>query len=134
MGDTGIAFKTTDRFETVQDALDMKNDLHVAKVGLEIVGIIGITPLKASSALGPLAVSPERQGYGVGDSLLQYAESSHKVTDVDVVSCRTDLLPMYEKRGYKEFRVTRMEEEGKGEFKAITREGLTVIYMRRNNW
>ena len=45
-----------------------------------------------------------------------------------------DLLPMYEKRGYKEFRATRMEEEGKEEFKAITRKGLTVIYMRRNNW
>ena len=75
MGDTGIAFKSTNRFDTVQDALDMKNDLHVANVGFEIVGIIGITHLKASSGLGPFAVSPDWQGYGVGDSLLQYAES-----------------------------------------------------------
>ena len=56
------------------------------------------------------------------------------MTDVDVVSCRTDLFPLYAKRGHREMRVARMEEEDKGEFITVTREGLSVVYMKKYNW
>ena len=114
--------------------MDIKDDLYVAKIGLETVGVIGITVMNDFAMLGPLGVSPDMQGYGIGRVLLDYAESLHRVTEVDVVSCRTDLLPMYEKRGYREVRVNRLEDVGKEELKWTTRNGLTMIYMRKNNW
>ena len=134
LGDTGIAFKNADRFLSVQDALDLKDDLHVAKIGIEIIGVIAITVMTDSAILGPLAVSPGLQGYGVGRALLDFAESLHRVTEVGVVSCRTDLLTMYEKRGYREERVNRLEDEGTEELKWITRDGLSMLYMRKINW
>ena len=134
LGDTGIAFKNADRFTSVQDALDMKDDLYVAKIGTDIVGAIGITMGTDSAILGPVAVSPHVQGCGVGGVLLGFAESLHRVTEVGVVSCRTDILPMYEKRGYKEVRVNRLEDEDIGELQWTTREGLTIMYMRKINW
>ena len=134
LGNTGIAFKNANRFLSVQEALDLKNDLHVAKIGNQIVGVVGITTMNKSSILGPLGVDPEFQGYGIGRALMDFAESKHRATEVGVVSCRTDLLPMYLKRGYKEMRVNRLEDEDTEELKWTTRQGLTIMYMRKVNW
>jgi GNAT superfamily N-acetyltransferase len=51
--------------------------------------------------IGPLAVLPSNQGRGIGKLLLDFAESLAPVSRIEVVSCRTDILPMYEKRGYR---------------------------------
>ena len=39
------------------------------------------------------------QGQGVGGALLDYAESLRGRTEVGIVSCRTDLLDYYGRRG-----------------------------------
>ena len=41
------------------------------------------------------------QGQGVGGALLDYAESLRGRTEVGIVSCRTDLLDYYGRRGYR---------------------------------
>ena len=77
IGNIGIAFKDTDRFDSVQDAFDMKDDLHVAKVRFETVGVIGISLVESSAMLGPIAARKDMQGYRVGEALLVFAESPH---------------------------------------------------------
>ena len=58
--------------------------------------------LKNSIALiGPIAVDKNFQGRGIGKRLLDFAETFAVTTEVEVVSCRSDLFPMYERRGYK---------------------------------
>ena len=51
--------------------------------------------------IGPIAVAQYCQGHGIGKLLLDFAESLTKISQVEVVDCRTDLIPMYERRGYK---------------------------------
>ena len=120
IGDSGLAFK---KFDRLQSAEDIEADkLHLALVGEAIVGCIVIAPgLNPDSAnigksflefqlnyflfiifpKGPLAVRSDLQGQGIGSCLLEYAESKHQETTVDVVSCRTDLEKFYHKRGYR---------------------------------
>ena len=51
--------------------------------------------------IGPLAVDQSFRGRGIGRQLLDFAESFAKTCEIKVVSCRADLFPMYERRGYK---------------------------------
>ena len=58
--------------------------------------------VKDSIALiGPIAVDKNFQGRGVGKRLLDFAESFAKTSEIEVVSSRSDLFPLYERRGYK---------------------------------
>ena len=53
--------------------------------------------------IGPIAVHPEFQKQGYGSKLMDTVErrgNASKYT-VGVVSCRTDIIPFFEKRGYK---------------------------------
>ena len=53
--------------------------------------------------IGPIAVHPEFQKQGYGSKLMDTVErrgNASKCT-VGVVSCRTDIIPFFEKRGYK---------------------------------
>ena len=50
--------------------------------------------------IGPLAVSASHQGRGLGSRILTRLEAEPPVTGVGVVSCRSDILPWYDKRGY----------------------------------
>ena len=40
------------------------------------------------------------QGKGYGSKIFDFAESLANITQIDCVSCRTDLFPFYVKRGY----------------------------------
>ena len=44
------------------------------------------------------------KGRGLGSRLLDFAEGFAPVSQVEVVSCRTDLFPKYKRRGYTEVR------------------------------
>ena len=69
------------------------------------------------------------QGQGLGSRLLSFAESLAPVSQVDVVSCRSDLFPMYERRGYVEkerFPVEKYVPEA-----SLTRKGLQMVVMRK---
>merc|ERR1712172_459784 len=108
IGDSGLAFKKFDRLQSAEDI--EADNLHIALVGEAIVGCIVIAPgLNPDSAnIGPLAVRSD---------LLEYAESKHQETTVDVVSCRTDLEQFYHKRGYRFLREVPMASVVDKEFR-----------------
>ena len=70
------------------------------------------------------------QGQGLGSRLLSFAEDLAPVSQVDVVSCRSDLFPMYERRGYVE--TERCTVEKFIPQNSLTRKGLQFIIMRKN--
>ena len=53
--------------------------------------------------IGPIAVHPDYQGKGVGKQLMTTIESRAKggKCTVGIVSCRTDVIPFFEKLGYE---------------------------------
>ena len=69
------------------------------------------------------------QGMGYGGELLDFAESTRPKSQVYVVSCRTDILPWYEKRGYKE--ISRCPAESIIPQETLTRDGLEMIKLQK---
>ena len=53
--------------------------------------------------IGPIAVLPEFQKQGYGAKLMETVENRGNVgkCTVGIVSCRTDVIPFFLKRGYK---------------------------------
>lgn len=128
-GDTGVAFKNTTRFISLEEAAETLPNLEVACRGDaagEIVGCACTEVVDAGSVeaigdpksasygrtkgdrygfLGPIAISPSAQGSGLGSWLLQASEDKARRLgaswmEITVVNHRTDLRPFYEKRGY----------------------------------
>ena len=70
------------------------------------------------------------KGKGYGAKIFDFAESLAKITQIDCVSCRTDLFPFYEKRGYTE--IERVPAEECSEMKGtITRSALEMVIMQK---
>lgn len=61
--------------------------------------------------------------------MLDFAESLASVAQIECVSCRTDLFPFYEKRGYKEIR--RFPIEKYVPVETIARPGLEMIVLAK---
>ena len=62
--------------------------------------------------------------------MLNFAEGFAPISQVEVVSCRTDLIPIYEKRGYVEVGRRPLEEYIPEEH--LTRRGLQMVIMQKN--
>ena len=60
--------------------------------------------------IGPLAVSVRRQRTGLGGRIMNLLEAQYDITSVGVVSCRTDILPFYQLRGYRTFQQLPLEQ------------------------
>ena len=133
LGNSGIGFKSADRFVSMQHALRVMDILNVARIEGKIVGVIGIDVQDGVADLGPIAVDPCLKGNGLGSRLLRYAESLHPITTLGVVSCRTDILPFYEKRGYQTFAEEDWDTMGIADLTHITRRGLTYIMKKKIN-
>ena len=71
------------------------------------------------------------QGKGYGAKLLDFAESLAATAEIDCVSCRSDLFPLYAKRGYKE--VCRVPAETYIPVEAMTRTGLEMVVMHKQS-
>ena len=69
------------------------------------------------------------QGKKYGSRLLDFAESLAGIAQIQVVSCRTDLFPLYAKRGYTE--VSRTPANEYIPQKTLTRSGLQMIIMQK---
>ena len=67
---------------------------------------------------------------GYGRKLLEFAESTRPKSQVWVVSCRTDLLPWYQKRGYQE--ISRCPAETIIPPETLTRNGLEMILLQKS--
>lgn len=104
-GDEGVAFKKRKRYHdpSKDDEKLMKNmrETWVVEKDGRIVGCIRVEIQGSVGHIGPLAVAQECQGHGIGKLLLDFAESLTEISEIEVVSCRTDVIPMYERRGYK---------------------------------
>ena len=134
LGDSGLAFKSADRFVTINDAIEMKKDLVVAKTDGKIVGVVGASVENGVAELGPIAVSPAWKGKGIGSKLLRYMENLYPITMVGVVSCRIDLMPFYAKRGYITTKEDDLDDMGIAEFQYVTRRGLKYIWKQKINF
>lgn len=88
--------------------------------------------------IGPLAVHPDYQGQGFGKQLMDVAETKGKgdKCTVGIVSCRTDVIPFFEKRGYEPMVSKTASEVGKlypddlGE-KVITRDDVELVILMK---
>lgn len=83
------------------------NAFFVVWDGAALVGCVLAERVDASRGyIGLLAVSPAKQGVGIGNRLLSRAEDhlrelGCRTVEITVVDLRTDLFPYYEARGYR---------------------------------
>ena len=70
---------------------------------LQILGCVRAVAHNGMMEIGPVAVHPDFQGQGYGSKLMDTVEnrSNAEKCTVGVVSCRTDVIPFFLKRGYK---------------------------------
>ena len=117
-GDSGTKFKSTPRLlpgDVPRFAADVLAGVVLVARGAGDAALLGVihTTVSAPSApgaaphahFGPLAVSLSAQGRGVGRALIAAAEASAAAAGasemrIEVVDCRTDALPAYERAGY----------------------------------
>lgn len=73
----------------------------------ELIGSVHFQKQSEQVYLGMLAVSPPLQGRGLGKQLLEAAEQAAQEiwtvnkSVITVISCRSELLAFYERRGYR---------------------------------
>lgn len=103
-----LAGQRTDAEAVREIIADNTNRLILAEAGGELVGCCRIQQEGAGRAyLGMFAVMPERQGAGIGHSLLVEAEGfavqEWEVNEIrmTVIAQRADLIGWYERRGYR---------------------------------
>lgn len=122
IGNEGIAFKTNDRFDTIDEVKEMiecfvllveddgedEGSGGVAQHNSDrIVGVSGVVMHDDGiGTFGPFAVHSLEQKRGLGTRLLR--ETEKRLLDlgcdrveIDVVNHRADLFPFYKKNGYK---------------------------------
>ena len=114
IGNEGLAFKTTDRFENIEEVHGMIEDFVLlveeeAEEGREkIVAVSGVVMHHNNhvGTFGPFAVDAREQKRGLGSLLLLETERKLRAlgcayVEIDVVNHRTDLFPFYSKHGYE---------------------------------
>ena len=98
--------------------------------------VIGSVKAKSNGKIveiGSLAIDPEFQGQGYGSKLLAHVESLAPVAQLGCVSCRTDLLPFYTKRGYQEVQRRFISEliVSEPDLAFVTRDNLELITLQK---
>ncbi len=79
----------------------------LCKAEAELIGSVHLQKQAEQVCLGMLAVNPSLQGRGIGKHLLLAAEqAAQQIWAVNksvmtVISCRTELLAFYQRRGYR---------------------------------
>lgn len=102
-----LAGLRTDAEEILRLLLSDDSMFLRCKVEEELVGSVHLQKQAEQVCLGMLAVSPLLQGRGVGKQLLAAAEHAARETwgvkksVMTVISCRSELLEFYERRGYR---------------------------------
>jgi len=85
----------------------------LCKAETELVGSVHLQKQAEQVCLGMLAVSPLLQGRGIGKRLLAAAEQAAQETwavnksVMSVISCRSELIAFYLRRGYRRTGVSR---------------------------
>ena len=137
-GSTGIAFKRTNRYPgpRYQNTSEIETNLDSFYVLLQDKKIIGAVKAKPNGSIvkiGSLAIDPDHQGKGYGSKLLTYVESLAPVAQLPFISCQTNLLPFYFKRGYREVRRQFISEliASEPSLADVTRDNLELITLQK---
>jgi len=75
--------------------------------GSEIIGSVHVKKIEGGAYVGMLAVSPHRQGAGIGKRLMEKAELDAyeawgcQNVSMTVITLRNELIAFYERRGYR---------------------------------
>lgn len=96
---------------SIEDIISIFNQddklLLLTKAGEQIVGTVLLLRTVAHVELSMFAVDPRYQDRGIGKQLLHYAEDTAirnwgvKQAIMAVISCRTELIAFYHRRGYR---------------------------------
>lgn len=138
IGKSGLAYRKCDKYKLKDQTRKHLDDMWVAREGRKIVGCVRSVSHNGVTEIGPLAVLPDYQGQGIGAKLMDAVEHrgrNDKCT-VGIVSCRTDVIPFFIKRGYKLMVTKSVEEMGKlypddlGE-KVITRTDIEFVILMK---
>ena len=153
IGDSGLAFKSADRYRSLREA---QNDLEWIYVyeNPQITGVVKAQVENNVVDIGPIAVDENHQGWkigqkvsfyalnfyakiflgqGIGTALLKFAESLAPISQIGCVSCRTDLIPFYAKRGYIEVEQHSVNHfvDSEPSLENVTRNDITMIVMEK---
>ena len=81
---------------------DLSEILWVVREKEEVVATVGVTVDNVTGVadIGPLAVSVNKQGAGLGGRIMTAIEAQYDITEVRVISCKATVLQWYEGRGY----------------------------------
>ena len=134
MGSSGIACKKDPRWPQDMHHESIKRymeDIYVYVENDEILGCIGVILNNDGVNIGPIAVSKEHQKRGIGSKLIEFAESFAKRTEIQVLDCRTDLIPLWENRNYKETR--RENIENVFDIQGFSRSDVEVVFYEKVN-
>ena len=106
VGNTGLAFRSQNRYAHLKPNEEMflkeLEQFYVYEENAKVLACLKVVCENNVVDIGPLAVEPKHQGHGVGTKLLEFAETFAPVQTLCVAECRTDLIPFYERRGFKE--------------------------------
>ncbi|XP_057307211.1 uncharacterized protein LOC130645287 isoform X1 [Hydractinia symbiolongicarpus] len=105
LGNTGISFSKVRRwpYKIESEKIEKEiSDMYVYVDQNEIIGCIKAEVKDNTVKIGPVAVAEPHQRQGVASRMLEYAETLADISKLDIISCRTDVIPYYKKRGYKE--------------------------------
>ena len=111
-GSTGLAYKKAPRWPKNINHDWIKKDMENMYVYVEnhkILGCVRAIVTNDTFHIGLLAVSKEHQQRGIGSKLVEFAESFAKRVEIEVFECRTDIIPFWEKKNYKEIRKENIE-------------------------
>ena len=134
VGSTGIACKKSPRWpkdmyhESIKRYME---DMYVYVENDEILGCIRVILNNDRVNIGPIAVSKEHQKRGIGSKLIDFAESLAKRTEIQVLDCRTDLIPFWENRNYREIRKENIENVF--DIQRFSRSDVKVIFYEKVN-
>jgi predicted N-acetyltransferase YhbS len=93
--------------------------VSVADEGGEVVGLIALVEFADRLLIENVAVDPDRQGEGIGGSLLEFAEETARAAGIDTVTLFThekmsENLALYARLGYEE-----AERRNEGSFSRV---------------
>jgi len=145
IGDSGVAFKKTNRYNDVKevekDIEDNQTRFIVAEQDKLVVGCcrmfvcLSLCEEKEYRIdFGPFAVLPDKQGKGIGHLLFQEVKkfaaqhNNLKAIEIEVVNHRTDLFDVYTHWGFKKVSTAPCDLEHNCDASKLTRPSHFVIF------
>jgi len=144
-GSQGVSFKNSERFTTLSEVEDMlklpgqEQEMIVAAAShgddVRIFGCIYLEYSEDAVSFGPLAIDDSAQKKGYGSLLMRYAEHTARSRKlpylrIKVVNWRTDVLPIYEAKGFKTYGTAPYDHSTHCDAAALTRPSHFLLLQK----